>query len=180
MASRFFALLVLLSIECGCGFSLSHTSNRKKYSTSQLYSSPDATSEKTFANYVIYKSKAAVALKVIPPTFQLTGKSRTVLREGGLLFEFANCSGPKEYDWAKKGTFLLAAAECGELLLLDTGKQGLEFFHDPNMGGESAGQITKKFKLAVAGKLSFIFSPVRRRNRIRQAFFKTSFEYAHL
>ena len=153
MTTTFFVLFVLLSIGSGSSFLSFRTSNGK-LSKKPLHSSTEAGSERTFANYVIYKSKAAVALKVIPPTFQLIGKSRTVVREGGLLFEFALCSGPKEYDWLKKGTFLLAAAECGELMLLDPTKQGLEFFHDPNMGGELAGQITKKLKLAVAGGLS--------------------------
>jgi hypothetical protein len=58
--------------------------------------------------------------------------------------------GPREYDWSKKGVFLLAAAECGELLLLDKTVPGLEFFHDPNMGSATAGQITKKLKITTA------------------------------
>lgn len=109
--------------------------------TTKLQSSSDSNQERTFANYVIYKSKAAVSLKVIPPTFQASGtKSRTVSREGGLFFEFALSAGPKEYDWTKKGTFLLSAAECGELLLFGAGGPALEFFHDPNMGAANAGK----------------------------------------
>ena len=142
-----FAVLAIDSVSC---YHLSHSGCIKKFSTTSLLSSVEGGGERTYANYVIYKSKAAVAVKIIAPTFQVSGRSRTVSREGGLLIEFANSSGPKEYDWTKKGTFLLAAAECGELLLLDQSKTGAEFFHDPNMGTPTAGQVTKKLKLSTA------------------------------
>jgi hypothetical protein len=110
---------------------------------------------RTFASFVIYKSKAAVSIKVIPASFETIpskfgGHSRVVSREGGLFLEFASSSGPREYDWSKKGTFLLSATECGDLLMLDKTSTGLEFFHDPNMGAQNAGQVTKKVKFATA------------------------------
>jgi hypothetical protein len=56
--------------------------------------STDESADRTFASYVVYKSKAAVSLKMIPPTFQPVGtRSRTVSRDGGLLLEFAAASG---------------------------------------------------------------------------------------
>ena len=63
--------------------------------------------------------------------------------------EFAAVSGPREYDWTKKQTFLLDVIECGEALNLNyDNKNGIEFLHDPNMGDSAkAGQVTKKFKI---------------------------------
>ena len=154
MASRLFiALFALCFANLGCSLLLNRCGGLGRSTSTRLQSAAEGGSERTFANYVIYKSKAAVALKVIPPTYQTTGRSKTVSREGGLLFEFALSSGPKEYDWLKKGTFLLAAAECGELLVMDSTSERLEFFHDPNMGGENAGQITKKLKFTRVGKI---------------------------
>ena len=105
---------------------------------------------RTYASYVVYKTKAAVSVKVFPASFEMVNKARVVSREGGLFLEFANSSGPRTYDWTKKGTFLVSTTECGELLMLDSSSKGLEFFHDPNMGTQSAGQITKKIKFAPA------------------------------
>ena len=147
IALQFYALAALLLAECVNSFQSTGSLGSRGIQNawlknSELYSSPDGGFERSFANYVIYKSRAAVAVKVIPPTFQLsgaTGKSRSVSREGGLLFEFALSSGPKEYDWAKKGTFLLSAAECGEMILFDASKPGMELFHDPSMGAPNAG-----------------------------------------
>lgn len=115
----------------------------------------NAMAERTYASYVIYKSKAAVSIKAIPASFESVpskfgGISRVVSREGGLFMEFASSSGPREYDWSRKGTFLLTATECGDLLMLDRTSTGLEFFHDPNMGSQSMGQVTKKVKFATA------------------------------
>jgi hypothetical protein len=92
---------------------------------------------KTFSNYRVYKGKAAVSIKIIPPTFNsLSATSRSIAREGSIMFEFApSAGGPREYDWTRKASFSLSVAECGELLAMDR-NAGVEFFHDPNMGGE--------------------------------------------
>ena len=120
--------------------------------------------EVSFASFVVYKSKAAVSVKVIPPLFEASGPtSRSVTREGGLLLEFANASGQKVYDWARKGTFKLSAVECAELMLMNTvigvtPATPTEFFHDPFMGGTNAGQISKKMKFTLTndGKGLFV------------------------
>eukprot|EP01041_Mallomonas_annulata_P007715 gene7715-15787_t len=103
---------------------------------------------RTFSSYVIYKGKAALSIKPIPPTFtSRSPNSRSVARTGGILLEFAPVSGPREYDWSKKGTFMIDVSECGEIIALDISTKGtLEFLHDPNMGSPQAGQITKKLK----------------------------------
>ncbi len=103
---------------------------------------------KKFSSYVIYKGKAAVSLKLIPPTWSPTGtgKGSTVSREGGVFFEFAPTSGVREYDWTKKITFMMDCTECGDLIAKVN--DGIEFLHDPNAQGEKAGIVTKKLKWA--------------------------------
>ena len=103
---------------------------------------------RTFASYVIYKGKGAASIKAIPPSFsQLQGsQSRIVDKQGGLLFELALATSPREYDWQKKGTFLLDPTECAELISMDS-KVGCEFYHDPNLNDHSrSGQISKRMQ----------------------------------
>lgn len=108
----------------------------------------------TFASYVVYKGKGAVTLKAIAPSYtSLSNKARNVAREGGLLLEFALASGQREYNWAKKGTFLLDVNECGTLLyninqvqLGSKNNDAVEFLHDPNIGTPDAGKTNKKLR----------------------------------
>ena len=109
---------------------------------------PGGSSPRTFASYVIYKSKGAASVKLIPPSFVAvaggSGGSRIVDKQGGLLFELALSTSPREYDWQKKGTFLLDPTECGELIVMERGV-GAEFFHDPGLADPSrSGQISKR------------------------------------
>ena len=53
MTTTIFVIFVLLSIECGSSF-LSCRASNGLLSNSPLYSSMEAGSERTFANYVIY------------------------------------------------------------------------------------------------------------------------------
>ncbi len=48
---------------------------------------------RTYTGYNIYKGKAAINIKPIPPTFRVTKSSRVLEREGVLLWEFAPASG---------------------------------------------------------------------------------------
>eukprot|EP00595_Chromulina_sp_UTEXLB2642_P003019 CAMPEP_0196761150 /NCGR_PEP_ID=MMETSP1095-20130614/294_1 /TAXON_ID=96789 ORGANISM="Chromulina nebulosa, Strain UTEXLB2642" /NCGR_SAMPLE_ID=MMETSP1095 /ASSEMBLY_ACC=CAM_ASM_000446 /LENGTH=195 /DNA_ID=CAMNT_0042110315 /DNA_START=127 /DNA_END=714 /DNA_ORIENTATION=+ len=105
---------------------------------------------RTYASYVIYKGKAALSVKVIPPSYSsLSSHSRIISREGGLLLEFAPVGSiPREYDWTKKTTFLLDATECGDILSIHQQKSNsVEFVHDPNANSDKAGQINKKFRM---------------------------------
>jgi hypothetical protein len=64
--------------------------------------------ERTFTSYNIYKGKAAMAVKPIPPTLSIIKEgSRTVSRPGAMLFELAPAIGSREYDWRNKITFAL-------------------------------------------------------------------------
>lgn len=106
---------------------------------------------RTFAGYSIYKSKTALNIKPVGPTFnQLNKNSRTINREGSLFLEFAPIGQtPREYNWGAKSVFSLNAGEVGSFLAMDPVK-GIEFTHDPNMGGQGQGQVVKRLRLATA------------------------------
>lgn len=103
---------------------------------------------RTYSNYCIYKGKAALSVKPIPPTFEnKSKKSRIIQREGTILFEFAPVGqSPREYNWDAKTLFSMDATECGAFLTFDTSK-GVEFTHDPRMGTPEAGQTMKKLSI---------------------------------
>lgn len=100
-----------------------------------------------FTSYAIYKGKAALSMKPIPPTFTTSDTSRIMKKSGGMLIELAPAVGAKVYDWKAKSTFVLDVNECGQILDRVSQNEGTEFLHDPNMGGGQAGQIIKKLKL---------------------------------
>jgi hypothetical protein len=103
-----------------------------------------------YAGYNVYKSKGAINIKIISPTWtQLQGgSSYQVTKEGGLLFEFAPAAAnPREYDWGKKSTFFLDATECGEVLD-KVFNNGCEFVHDPGAQSPTAGQVSKRMKFS--------------------------------
>ena len=68
-------------------------------------------------------------------------------KSGGMLIELAPAIGTKVYDWKAKSMFFLDVTECGQILDRVAQNEGTEFLHDPNMGGEQAGQIIKRLKL---------------------------------
>jgi len=137
-------LLSAMSATC-LGFrGVKKTGNRKV--SLQMAYTPE--NPRTFTSYVIYKGKAALSLKPIPPTFASKGSSRIVSKNGGLLLEFAPASGVREYDWTKKGTFLLGPTECGDILTMrPDNKEGLEFLRDPKMGSPQTGNTAKKLRI---------------------------------
>jgi hypothetical protein len=98
----------------------------------------DSQIERFYAKYSIYKGKGALSLNPILPIYKVLSKgSKAIERDGSLLLEFAPISGnaPREYDWSRKQYFSLNVAEMGELIAIDK-TQGLEFFHDPNLGSK--------------------------------------------
>ncbi len=113
---------------------------------------------KSYVRYPVYKGKGALSARPVPPSFASIGAgSRTLSKEGGMLLEFATSSGQRMYDWANKGSFLLDVTECGAVLMLDSKNGAAEFLHDPNMGGEKQGEISKKLKIAPAADGDNIF-----------------------
>jgi hypothetical protein len=103
--------------------------------TTRLHSFAPSPVPRVFSNFRVYKGKATMAIKVIPPSYRLTAKAKTLSREGVFLFEFAPAgASPNEYDWNQKLTFSMSVVELGELLILN-GQRGADFFHDPSLGG---------------------------------------------
>lgn len=49
--------------------------------------------------------------------------------------EFAKASGPKQYDWRNKATFLLSAKELGGIIAAGQ-NAGVSFVHDPKQDGQ--------------------------------------------
>ncbi|KAG2500995.1 hypothetical protein HYH03_000817 [Edaphochlamys debaryana] len=109
-------------------------------------------------NWSIYKTKSAMAVRLIPPTFVASpnGSYQFVDRDGTMLLEFANAnsSGPvspganRTYNWGNKVTFALSATELGNILASDLGasKEGLTLFHDPVKLGKT-GEPLKKLNI---------------------------------
>jgi hypothetical protein len=98
----------------------------------------DSQIERFYARYSIFKGKGALSFNPIMPTCKVLSKgSKAIERDGSLLLEFTPITGnaPREYDWSRKQYFSLNVAEMGELIAIDK-TQGLEFFHDPNLGSK--------------------------------------------
>jgi hypothetical protein len=130
MFSAFTLVLLIVALLVTDGLRFGSTRPQQQRSHSSIYSSTSEDADvRTFAAYVVYKGKGAVALKPIPPTFSatvskqtgsVTNQFRTVAREGTLLFEFAPPGlAVRQYNWEKKSSFALNPTECGELLCMD-------------------------------------------------------------
>jgi len=113
--------------------------------------SASAPGPRTYCDFAVYKSKAAVKFGVIKPTFEAIPNSpgsRQKKRDGGVLLEFAPAVGQRQYDWQNaKQSILLSPLELVELTesLAVLGK-GVNFFHDPGMGTARQGAVTKNLK----------------------------------
>jgi len=64
-----------------------------------------------------------------------------------------SAGGYSGYDWKKKITLQLNVLEIGTLLAFNANPQATEakFYHDPNMGTEDAGLVTKELKIVRQG-----------------------------
>ena len=102
---------------------------------------------RVFTAYSVYKGKAALSMKPIPPTFTTSDTSLILKRPGAMLIELAPALGPKVYDWKNKVLFSLDVSECGQFLEKVSQSEGMELLHDPHVGGELAGQVIKKLRL---------------------------------
>ena len=130
-----------------------------------LHNEPDTGAEgrspeiRSFVRYPIYKGKCALAARPIPPSFAAVGaSSRNLEKEGGILVELAPIAGVRTYDWSKKATFLLDPTECGTVVSMDITKDNVEFFHDPNMGSDKQGSVSKRLQIYKSpdGKAVFV------------------------
>eukprot|EP01043_Picozoa_sp_COSAG02_P008639 COSAG02_NODE_280_length_25797_cov_66.644447_18_plen_211_part_00 len=99
----------------------------------------------TFVDFSIYKGRAALQIKPIPPTWRSSGSARSIEREGVILVEAAAASKQRDYDWGQKQVFALNILEIGKLMTRS--EEEVQFVHDPNKGRANEGSTIKTFKL---------------------------------
>jgi hypothetical protein len=110
----------------------------------------DAGAPKVYCNFAIHKSKTAVQMSAIKPTFELLPNgSKQKKRDGAMFLEFAPVAagaGQKQYDWSRKQSISLSPLEFMELSEALAANRGVNFFHDPWMGTSRQGETTKSLK----------------------------------
>ncbi|KAJ0969403.1 hypothetical protein J5N97_022280 [Dioscorea zingiberensis] len=108
-------------------------------------------SGRTYAEFSIYKGKAALSMAPILPKFTKmdSGISR-VDKRGVVLLKFMPAIGTRKYDWEKKQFFALSAIEVGSLISLGP-TESCEFFHDPSMKSSLEGQVKKTLTVSPMG-----------------------------
>lgn len=113
----------------------------------QSFSTAGRTSDRVFADYNIYKGKAALSASPRLPQFsKLDSGSLKVDRQGTIMLSFSPAIGERKYDWEKKQLFALSPTEIGSLISLGP-DEACEFFHDPSMKSSNAGQVRKTLQV---------------------------------
>ncbi|CAK0784950.1 hypothetical protein CVIRNUC_008155 [Coccomyxa viridis] len=115
-----------------------------------------------YANFSVYKGKAALSLRVRKPRWTEMGEGGFNLeRPGALMLELApvspesaNSTGSRSYIWDRKQTFMLSPMELGGLIEAVTDKKPMkELFHDPGKGRPGdGGKISKTLTLQLLGE----------------------------
>lgn len=104
-------------------------------------------SKRIFADYCIFKGKAALSISPRLPTFRKLDTGNLQLdRRGCMMLIFWPAIGERKYDWQKKQFFALSATEIGSLICLSP-TDSCEFFHDPSMKSSNAGQVRKSLSI---------------------------------
>ncbi len=136
------------------GSSSSSSSSSSSYdaraSTPTMRPTPTNASGGVFVDYGVYKSKGAMKLKAVRPTFETDANGRKIMkRAGGVLLELANAAsaGSRSYDWTNKSSFMLSGTEAAELADRLASDGACSFFHDPNAGSANRGSVNKAFKV---------------------------------
>ncbi|CAL9086372.1 unnamed protein product [Musa acuminata var. zebrina] len=123
------------------------------FSTSgpDLVADAGSTSIGRFANYTVFKGKAALSMKpILPAIRELDSRSSRVYKNGSVILTFWPAVGQRKYDWEKKQVFALSATEVGSLIGLGP-TESCEFFHDPSMKSSLEGQVKKSLSISPLG-----------------------------
>ena len=121
--------------------------NNRQFNASTNKAGTNDEGPRVYCDYAVYKSKAAAKFQVIKPTFEVKPDgSRAKKRDGGVLLEMAPAVGPRQYDWNQKQTIMLSPLELVELTESLHFGRGVNFFHDPGMGTNRQGAMTKSLK----------------------------------
>ncbi|XP_043698104.1 single-stranded DNA-binding protein WHY2, mitochondrial [Telopea speciosissima] len=104
-------------------------------------------SGKIFADYTVFKGKAAFSISPALPTYKKmdSGGSR-IDRMGSMMMTFWPAIGQRKYDWQKKQVFALSPTEVGSVISLRP-NDSCEFFHDPSIKTSLAGQVRKSLSV---------------------------------
>ncbi|KAJ8484239.1 hypothetical protein OPV22_016724 [Ensete ventricosum] len=107
-----------------------------------------SSSVRRYANFTVYKGKAALAVSPCLPTFREVdaGVSR-VHKKGGVLLTFWPAVGQMKYDWQKKQAIALSPTEVGSLIALGPA-DSCDFLHDPAMKSSLEGQVKKSLSIS--------------------------------
>ncbi|CAL9764626.1 unnamed protein product [Musa acuminata subsp. burmannicoides] len=110
--------------------------------------SPTGSSVRRYADYTVFKGKAALSVSPVLPTFREvdSGVSR-VSKKGCVILTFWPAIGQRKYDWQKKQAFALSPTEVGSLIGLGPA-ESCEFFHDPAMKSRLEGQVKKSLSIS--------------------------------
>ncbi|RWV92904.1 hypothetical protein GW17_00044678 [Ensete ventricosum] len=101
-----------------------------------------------FANYTVFKGKAALSVKpILPDIRELDSRSSRTYRNGGVMLTFWPAVGQRKYDWEKKQVFALSPTEVGSFIGLGPA-ESCEFFHDPSMKSSLEGQVKKSLSIS--------------------------------
>ncbi|KAG2428607.1 hypothetical protein HYH02_014309 [Chlamydomonas schloesseri] len=130
-----------------------------------------STSDRVYTNYYVYKTRAAMCVRLLPPTFSKSQAGKVLERDGTMLLEFATANaaaagagnGPagnvnRTYNWSSKVTFALSPVELGNILAGDAvaSDKGLVLWHDPAKLGKTGEPIKKlSLKQLPDGNISF-------------------------
>jgi hypothetical protein len=119
----------------------------QQYGGGNGYGGGNNNNNNVFVDYGVYKTKGALKIKCVRPTFETDAGGRKIMkRAGGVLFELASSTAPRAYDWGNKGSFMLSGTEAAELADRMAANAPCSFFHDPGAGGANRGAVNKGFK----------------------------------
>ncbi|GAB2224290.1 hypothetical protein Droror1_Dr00005043 [Drosera rotundifolia] len=113
--------------------------------------------EKIYADFNVYKGKAALSASPVLPKFsRIDSGGLKVDRHGAMMLKFSPALGERKYDWDRKQLFALSVTEIGSMINL--GPNGsCEFFHDPSMKSSNAGLVRKTLSVKSHGDGSGYF-----------------------
>lgn len=148
---------------------ISNYSSQLGISTARSDSIKDGNySGKTYADFSIFKGKAALSASPVLPTFsRLDSGNSKVDRRGVVLLKFMPAIGQRKYDPEKKQLFALSATEVGCLISLGP-DESCELLHDPSMKSSLEGQIKKTLSVSPLAKGDGYFFNLTVMNSVQQ------------
>ncbi|XP_020107566.1 single-stranded DNA-bindig protein WHY2, mitochondrial isoform X2 [Ananas comosus] len=150
-------LLLRCSFNIKDAFWINSFSSHRGISSSAADYVTDGSSGRSYANYTVFKGKAALSMSPLLPKFRkLESGASKVEKNGVVLLTFWPAIGQRKYDWQKKQIFALSPTELGSLISLGPAEH-CEFLHDPSMKSSLEGQVKKSLSITPLGNDSGYF-----------------------